>query len=144
LAATFRDFGLPGDFSVCIRASTVEWEEGWPEPKKIEKEMTENVLIARTVEYAMVFDIKNKLDAASMLDVIENLFTDKGNGLCRPDSWVIPDVRIVGVENLEGTSKVFSNHFLGDNILTLAKKPLNGVEYKREILVNDSLNEVIK
>jgi len=50
---------------------------------------------------------------------------------------------IIGVSRAHNTEKVISNHFFGDSIITLAKSTHIDVEYKREILVNKSLGEVV-
>jgi hypothetical protein len=144
LAATFRDHGLPYEFEVSIRASAVQWNEEWPEPAGIEKDVIEGDVIAKTVEYAMIFDVGNEAEVDAMLRIVEDLFTEKEGQDCKSNSWAIPDVRIVGIEKISGTEEVVLNNFLADKIIILAKSPIPGVEYKKKILVNKSLAEVIK
>jgi len=91
----------------------------------------------------LVFDVESDAIAEAMLEVIDNLFTLKEGRRSEPGSWEIPDVRLVGVEKAQNTEKVCVNHFLGNRVITLAKICHPGVEYKREILVNKLLGEVI-
>jgi len=50
---------------------------------------------------------------------------------------------LVGIDNAGDAEKVVSNHFYENNVITLARKAQPGVEYKREVLVNKKLFEVI-
>lgn len=102
MAAVFRDMGLPHEFQVMGRASTVEWDPKWPKSENFVSEVVDGRLMARTVEYAMVFDVQDVDQVHRMLAIIRNQFTKGQRGY--PGSWGVPDARIVGVPSAAGSN----------------------------------------
>ncbi len=144
LATVFMENNLPCDFEVSVRATAVKWDKEWAQPKEMVLEDTPQGLIGRTVEYALAFSFRDPRQAGQMMEIITTRFTLRKEGFSEPQSWEIPDVRVLGMKSVKGMKAVITNHYCNDKIITLAKSALPMVEYRGRVLVNKSLSEVIK
>lgn len=100
LLKRLRASGLAIPYDVATLATSVKWDESWPEEKEVPVEKLNGLAIGRSVQYALVFKPEDKAQADKLVDFFEkNAEADAKNAI--DHSWQIPDWRSSFAEKVD-------------------------------------------
>lgn len=149
LSALHEEFskrGLPvPSYEVRLRASSVVWDEAWGRDRELSYTKVGKKLVARSVEYAIVFHPEGK-EAQLAVDEFLDEHCKAGKTGALEDSWHVPDMRATfkapGFERRVLHVKRLKQ---GQDILVVARRklPLKGYE-THSVWLNAELADFVK